>query len=193
MESEHTYSHRGFNWGTTALIEMGYWYQMTKGNIHGQIPRVEGKSFSPLGSGKAVCCEGGHKGFPVPPADPQPSPPALPSSSLPTLHLESLQEQWKCDQPCWAQSCHASPSCLLRSDKSTAPKSHQQDHPPEPTPLPRLWHLIRILHGTFQSLHPSASLHPWDADRQPESTNCSLPCEGHSSLCFLLWLNQQPL
>lgn len=41
---------------------------MTEKNI--QIPRVEGKSFPSLGSGKAVCSEGGHKAFPVPRSTP---------------------------------------------------------------------------------------------------------------------------
>lgn len=59
---------------------------MTKENIHGQVPRVEGKSLSSLGSGKAVCSEEGHKGFPVPLAHPQPSPLVcpLPPSPHPT-------------------------------------------------------------------------------------------------------------
>lgn len=73
---------------------------MTKENIPGQIPRVEGKSFSSLGSVKAVCSEEGHKGFPVPPSIPTALSSSMSSSSLPTSYLESLQDQGECEQAC---------------------------------------------------------------------------------------------
>lgn len=136
---------------------------MSKESIHHQLPRVEDKlweaseasPFLPLAHCKLCTVRESTKGSQSPPAHLQPSPQVCPLLSLPTSYMESLQDQWECEQACWAQSWQTSPSCFLRSDEYTTPKGDHQDHPREPAPLPGLRHLIRILHDTFQSLHPS--------------------------------------